>query len=308
MKLPREEQIRKRAVSLQKKSDNQSNCKGSKTQRCKRNAGNHSFACLGFVPAKVIWNWNSGNFRRRNSNQINRSRSGRTCKSICPILWWQNWPDRSLCSMKGIRIHSIVREVNTKTSIWLNIRIIRKFILHVHLHGESKKTSCFRKMSLCNSNCAGRSSRWQWSKRTNVASPLNWPVISSRWLRSAKIRLDRFKEELGIEIYNELLGAGIGTAREFLEADIENTLNIKDHVERFYSWKFAKSFERIWRNRRILNGSKKLKTSVTLRLFWTKWSTRKRTRNQNSEIEASAENLRPKKSQTKKFHRTNNYE
>jgi len=41
------------------------------------------------------------------------------------------------------------------------------------------------------------------------------------------IDLSEFKEEFGVELYNKMLDAGVETAREFLDTDVEKLLTIE---------------------------------------------------------------------------------
>lgn len=149
----------------------------------------------------------------------------------------QSYDDRidpigACVGMKGIRIHSIVREVNNE-----NIDLIeysdnpQVYIARALAPAKVKDimvSQDVRSATVIVPEDQVPLAIGQKGQNVRLASKLTGYSLSLIKEGGEDIDLTEFKEELGIEIYNELLGAGIETAREFLEADIETLLNIKD--------------------------------------------------------------------------------
>lgn len=132
-------------------------------------------------------------------------------------------PVGACVGMKGIRIHAIVRELNNE-----NIDIIeytddpRLFIARalspakvreVTIDGEARQATVVvpdDQVSLA----IGRN-----GVNVRLASKLTGFSLSLVKEGAEDIELIEFRDELGKELYDKLIAAGIDTAREFLEAD-----------------------------------------------------------------------------------------
>lgn len=149
----------------------------------------------------------------------------------------QSYDDRidpigACVGMKGIRIHSIVREVNNE-----NIDLIeysdnpQVYIARALAPAKVKDimvSQDVRSATVIVPEDQVPLAIGQKGQNVRLASKLTGYSLSLIKEGGEDIDLTEFKEELGIDIYNELLGADIETAREFLEADIATLLNIKD--------------------------------------------------------------------------------
>ena len=141
-------------------------------------------------------------------------------------------PVGACVGMKGIRIHSIVRELNNE-----NIDIIeftddaRLFIARalspakvrdVQIDVENRQATVIvpdDQVSLA----IGRN-----GVNVRLASKLTGYSLSLVKEGAEDIELIEFKDELGKELYDTLIAEGIDTAREFLEADPQVLLRIID--------------------------------------------------------------------------------
>ncbi len=139
-------------------------------------------------------------------------------------------PVGACVGMKGIRIHSIVRELNNE-----NIDVIEYSedpatfiaralqparVLSVEVHPETRSAV----VVVPNNQVAlavGRNGH-----NVRLASKLTGYAITLVKEAPEDIELFEFREELGRELYEQLIEAGIDTAREFLEADPEKLLRI----------------------------------------------------------------------------------
>ena len=141
-------------------------------------------------------------------------------------------PVGACVGMKGIRIHAIVRELNNE-----NIDIIehtddpRLFIARalspakvrdVQVNdGEAQATVIVPDDQV--SLAIGRN-----GVNVRLASKLTGYSLSLVKEGAEDIELVEFKSDLGAELYDALITAGIDTAREFLEAEPRDLLNIID--------------------------------------------------------------------------------
>ncbi len=154
----------------------------------------------------------------------------------------QSYDDRidpigACVGMKGIRIHSIVRELNNE-----NIDLVEYSddpILYISRALSPAKVNDIRISPDVRSAtiivpeeqiplAIGKN-----GQNVRLASELTGYSLSLIREGGEDIDLTEFKEELGIDIYNELLGAGIETARELLDTDISEILSIKGISKEF---------------------------------------------------------------------------
>ncbi len=159
-------------------------------------------------------------------------------------------PVGACVGMKGIRIHSIVRELNNE-----NIDIIeftddpRLFIARalspakvrdVQINPEERQATVIvpdDQVSLA----IGKN-----GQNVRLASKLTGYSLSLVKEGAEDIELIEFRDELGKELYDKLIHAGIDTAREFLEAEPELLLTItsKDKILHVRSVMFEEFEER----------------------------------------------------------------
>lgn len=140
-------------------------------------------------------------------------------------------PVGACVGMKGIRIHSIVRELNNE-----NIDLIE--------YSEEPKTYISRALSPAKvkdinidfqtktatvlvpddqvSLAIGKN-----GQNVHLASKLTGYVLDLVKEGGEDIELSEFKEELGKDLYKNLIGLGIDTAREFLDFDFEELLSVE---------------------------------------------------------------------------------
>ncbi len=154
----------------------------------------------------------------------------------------QSYDDRidpigACVGMKGIRIHSIVRELNNE-----NIDLIeysddpRTYIARALAPAKVKEIMLAQDVRTATIVVAEDQVPLAIGKNgqnVRLASKLTGYSLSLIKEGGEDIDLTEFREELGIEIYNELLGAGIETARELLDADIAVLLKIKGFTKEF---------------------------------------------------------------------------
>ena len=140
-------------------------------------------------------------------------------------------PVGACVGMKGIRIHSIVRELNNE-----NIDLIeyseddRLFITRALLPAKVKEINIEKEVRSATvivpddqvSLAIGKN-----GQNVRLASKLTGFSITLVKEGGEDIDLMEFREELGIDNYEELFDLGIETARDFLEADPLEILKIK---------------------------------------------------------------------------------
>ncbi len=134
-------------------------------------------------------------------------------------------PVGACVGMKGIRIHSIVRELNNE-----NIDLIEYsenmeiFIMRALSPAKVKEITIFPETRTANvvvpddqvSLAIGKN-----GQNVRLASKLTGYNLTLLKEGGEDIDLSEFKNEFGEELYNALLASEIETAREFLEADLE---------------------------------------------------------------------------------------
>lgn len=140
-------------------------------------------------------------------------------------------PVGACVGMKGIRIHSIVRELNNE-----NIDLIeysedpKVFIMRalsparvkdIQLNMEIKSATVIvpdDQVSLA----IGKN-----GQNVRLASRLTGYALSLVKEGGEDIDLSEFKNEFGVELYNLLMDNGVETAREFLNAEVSDLLRVK---------------------------------------------------------------------------------
>lgn len=140
-------------------------------------------------------------------------------------------PVGACVGMKGVRIHSIVRELNNE-----NIDLIEYsddpvvFIQRALLPAQVKEIQLFEETR--SANVIVTEDQVPLAIGTNgqnirLASQLTGYNLTLIKEASEDIDIIEFKEEIGEEIINKLIEKDIKTAREFLEADTELLLSIE---------------------------------------------------------------------------------
>ncbi len=137
-------------------------------------------------------------------------------------------PVGACVGMKGTRIHAIVRELNNENIDVINYSddpvtfITRALapakVLEIKVSAETKSAQVLvsdEQVSLA----IGRS-----GQNVRLANRLTGYAISIVKEGGDDIELIEFKEELGEELYTRLIEAGIDTAREFLNADVDGLI------------------------------------------------------------------------------------
>ncbi|MCX7737070.1 MAG: transcription termination factor NusA [Candidatus Kapabacteria bacterium] len=146
-------------------------------------------------------------------------------------------PVGACVGMKGIRIHSIVRELNNE-----NIDLIeysdnpKTFIAKALLPAKIKEITISeetRTATVVVSEDQVPLAIGKNGQNVRLASKLTGYSITLIKEGGEDIELSEFKEELGTALYQELKSLGIETAREFLEYDIGELLNVKGMTKDF---------------------------------------------------------------------------
>jgi N utilization substance protein A len=154
----------------------------------------------------------------------------------------QSYDDRidpigACVGMKGIRIHSIVRELNNENIDLIEYSDDPKLYISRALAPAKVKeimiSSDVRTATIVVSEEQVPLAIGKNGQNVRLASKLTGYSLSLIKEGGEDIDLTEFREELGIDIYNELLGAGIETARELLDADVEKLLTIKGISKEF---------------------------------------------------------------------------
>ncbi len=141
-------------------------------------------------------------------------------------------PVGACVGMKGIRIHSIVRELNNENidlveysddpKTYIERSLAPATILEVSVNDETKTANVIvpeNQVSLA----IGKN-----GQNVKLACLLTGYDITLEKEGGEDIDLFEFKEELGIDIYEELFDLGYETARDFLEGDIDEILAVED--------------------------------------------------------------------------------
>ncbi len=139
-------------------------------------------------------------------------------------------PVGACVGMKGIRIHSIVRELNNENidvinfsdepAVYISRALAPARIKEIQVEEETRSATVLvsdEQVSLA----IGKN-----GQNVRLASKLTGYSISVVKEGGEDIELIEFREELGRELYSNFINAEIDTAREFLEADPEYLLQI----------------------------------------------------------------------------------
>ena len=154
----------------------------------------------------------------------------------------QSYDDRidpigACVGMKGIRIHSIVRELNNENIDLIEYSDDPKLYISRALAPAKVKeimiSQDVRTATIVVSEDQVPLAIGKNGQNVRLASKLTGYSLSLIKEGGEDIDLTEFKEELGIDIYNELLGIGIETARELLDADVDKLLGIKGISKEF---------------------------------------------------------------------------
>jgi len=146
-------------------------------------------------------------------------------------------PVGACVGMKGIRIHSIVRELNNE-----NIDLIeysdnpKVFIAKALLPAKIKEITVSEETRTANvvvSEDQVPLAIGKNGQNVRLASKLTGYSITLIKEGGEDIELDEFKEELGLALFQELKSLGIETAREFLEYNIGKLLKVKGMTKDF---------------------------------------------------------------------------
>lgn len=140
-------------------------------------------------------------------------------------------PVGACVGMKGIRIHSIVRELNNENidlieytdepSIYITRALSPAKVKDIHLNRDTMTATVTvpdDQVSLA----IGKN-----GQNVRLASKLTGWSITLMKEGGEDIDLIEFREELGLKLYRALAQANIETAREFLEADLVHVLTVK---------------------------------------------------------------------------------
>eukprot|EP01156_Anaeramoeba_ignava_P014819 Anaeramoba_ignava/a610472_18.p2 GENE.a610472_18~~a610472_18.p2 ORF type:complete len:460 (-),score=33.72 a610472_18:2808-4187(-) len=141
-------------------------------------------------------------------------------------------PVGACVGMKGIRIHSIVRELNNENidlieysenvMIYITRALSPAKVKEINVSEELRSATVIvpdDQVSLA----IGKN-----GQNVRLASKLTGYSITLLKEGGEDIELKEFKEELGADIYEQLSDYGIETAREFLESDPERLIEIDD--------------------------------------------------------------------------------
>lgn len=146
-------------------------------------------------------------------------------------------PVGACVGMKGIRIHSIVRELNNENIdlieysdepiIYITRALSPAKVTDISVNEEVRSATVIvpdEQVSLA----IGKN-----GQNVRLASKLTGYSITLMKEGGEDIELSEFKQELGVQLYNELAENGVETAREFLEADPEMLLSLEGMTKDF---------------------------------------------------------------------------
>ncbi len=139
-------------------------------------------------------------------------------------------PVGACVGMKGVRIHSIVRELNNENidlieysedpKIFIARALAPAIVKDVQIEPETRHATVIVADDQV-PYAIGKN-----GQNVRLAMKLTGFSITLVKESGEDIELSEFKEELGIQMYKELIDLGIQTAREFLAADPEKLLSI----------------------------------------------------------------------------------
>ncbi len=139
-------------------------------------------------------------------------------------------PVGACVGMKGIRIHSIVRELNNENidlveysddpKVYIMRALLPAKVKEINIDQDTRSATVVvpdDQVSLA----IGKN-----GQNVRLASKLTGYSITLIKEGGEDIDLMEFRDELGIDLYEELFDLGIETARDFLEADIQQLLSV----------------------------------------------------------------------------------
>ncbi len=146
-------------------------------------------------------------------------------------------PVGACVGMKGIRIHSIVRELNNENIdlieysespiVYITRALSPAKVMDITVNEEVRSATVIvpdDQVPLA----IGKN-----GQNVRLASKLTGYSITLLKEGGEDIELSEFKEELGVKLFQQLLDKGIETAREFLEADIELLMSLEGMTKDF---------------------------------------------------------------------------
>ncbi|MDQ1267064.1 MAG: transcription termination/antitermination protein NusA, partial [Bacteroidota bacterium] len=140
-------------------------------------------------------------------------------------------PVGACVGMKGIRIHSIVRELNNENIDLIEyFPDIKNFITRALLPARVKEISVspdVRSATVIVPDDQVSLAIGKNGQNVRLASKLTGYSLTLVKEGGEDIELVEFREELGAEMYDRLIESGIDTSREFLEAEPEILLSIE---------------------------------------------------------------------------------
>ncbi|MCK5741054.1 MAG: transcription termination factor NusA [Chlorobi bacterium] len=147
-------------------------------------------------------------------------------------------PVGACVGMKGIRIHSIVRELNNENIDLIEYsEDIQTYITRALLPAKVKEIQVVEETRSATvivpddqvSLAIGKN-----GQNVRLASKLTGHSLTLIKEGGEDIELDEFKDELGSELFINLAATGIETAREFLDADIATILAVEGMTKEFF--------------------------------------------------------------------------
>jgi N utilization substance protein A len=146
-------------------------------------------------------------------------------------------PVGACVGMKGIRIHSIVRELNNENIDLIEYsEDIKTYITRALLPARVKEINIepdIRSATVIVPDDQVPLAIGKNGQNVRLASKLTGYSLTLIKEGGEDIDLTEFREELGIDLYEELFDLGIETAREFLEADIDKLLAVEGMTKDF---------------------------------------------------------------------------
>jgi N utilization substance protein A len=141
-------------------------------------------------------------------------------------------PVGACVGMKGIRIHSIVRELNNENIDVIEYSLDPKVFIAKALAPAKVKDIAVspdtRSATVLVADDQVSLAIGRNGQNVRLASKLTGYNITLIKEGGEDIELIEFREELGREMYDNIINLGIDTAREFLEADIYELLSLPE--------------------------------------------------------------------------------
>lgn len=140
-------------------------------------------------------------------------------------------PVGACVGMRGIRIHSIVRELNNENidlieysedpKLYIERALAPAKVNEITINEETKSANIIVSEDQV-SLAIGKN-----GQNVKLASALTGYDLTLEKEGGEDIDLFEFREELGIDIYEELFDLGIETARDFLDAEVDDILGVE---------------------------------------------------------------------------------